>query len=146
MIDGEHLGENLGKVLLLITLDENGWPYVAMLGTLEVIAIDRRTIRIAPWNGSTTTENLRRNAKVTLIAVDEAMAYYVQGTARELARELDGFPGMSKIEVRVESLLEDNALDYEGSARITTGVRFENPRMDAAYIEHARGVLDSLRR
>ena len=146
MLIGEHLDQHLNKVLLLITLDEKGWPYVAMLSRLEVIAADRQNLRMAPWNNSTTTANLRRDGKVALIVVDEAMAYYVQGTASELARDLEGFPGMAKINIRIESILEDKALDYEGAARVTTGIRFENPDMDAAHVERGRKILAALRR
>ena len=146
LLNGEHLREQLNKVVLLITLDEKGWPYAAMLSYLEVIAPDRANIRMAPWNKSTTTANIRRNGKVTLLVVDEGLADYIQGTATELCRDLEGFPGMAKINVRVEALLEDKALDYEGSARITTGARFENPQMDAAYIERGQRVLAALLR
>ena len=144
-MNGEHLDEHLNKVVLLITVDEGGWPYAAILSYLEVIAPDRSTLRLAPWNSSTTTANLRRNGRVTLLVVEEGMAYYIQGTATELRREMEGFPGMAKVHVQIEAILQDNALDYEGSARITTGIRFENPQMDAAYIERGRRVLAALR-
>ena len=146
LLNAEQLDQHLNKVLLLITLDEKGWPYVAMLSHLEVIATDRQNVRIAPWNNSTTTANLRRDGKVTLIVVDEEMACYIQGTASELSRDLDGFPGMAKINLRIESILEDKALDYEGAARVTTGIRFENPDMDTAYVERGRKILAALRR
>jgi hypothetical protein len=145
LLNGEHLREQLNKVVLLITLDEKGWPYAAMLSYLEVIALDRANLRLAPWNNSTTTANIRRNGKVTLLVVEEGLADYIQGTATELCRDLEGFAGMAKINVRIESLLEDKALDYEGAARISTGVRFENPQMDAAYIERGRRVLAALK-
>jgi pyridoxamine 5'-phosphate oxidase-like protein len=146
LLNAEQLDRHLTKVIVLVTLDEKGFPYAAMLSFLEVIAPDRASLRLAPWNNSTTTANLRRNPKVALLVVDEGMAYYIQGTAAELARDLEGFPGMAKIHVKIESVLEDNALDYEGSARITTGVRFENPQMDGACIARGRRVLDALRR
>jgi len=145
LLGGDRLEEQLNKALLLVTLDEAGWPYVAMLSYLEVIAADRGNIRIAPWSNSTTTANLRRAGKATLIVVEEEMAYYIQATAAELTRDLQGFPGMAKINLRIESILEDKALDYEGAARVTTGIRFENPQMGAAYIERGRKVLEALR-
>jgi Pyridoxamine 5'-phosphate oxidase len=144
-LSGERLEMQLGKVLLLVTLDEAGWPYVAMLSYLEVIAADRENLRIAPWNNSSTTANLRRERKATLIVVEEEMAYYIQASAEELSRDLEGFPGMAKINLHIESILEDQALDYEGAARVTSGIRFQNPQMDAAYIERGRRVLAALR-
>ena len=146
LLNGEHLSENLNKVILLVTLDDRGFPYAAMLSCLEVIARDHGNIRLAPWNNSTTTANIRRNGKVALLVIDEGLAYYIQGTATELAREMEGFSGMAKINVKIESVLEDKALDYEGSASITSGVRFENPQMDVAYIARGRRVLEALRR
>jgi len=146
LLNGERLDEQLNKVLLLVTLDEAGWPYVAMLSYLEVISAGRSDIRIAPWNNSTTTANLRHQPKATLIVVDEEMAYYIQTTAAEMSRDLEGFPAMAKINLHIESILEDKALDYEGAARVTTGIRFENPQMDVAYIQRGRRVLDALRR
>ena len=145
LLNGERLEEQLEKALLLITLDESGWPYVAMLSYLEVIAADDSNLRIAPWNNSTTTANLRRAGKATVIVVDEEVAYYIQATAQELCRDLEGFPGMAKINLRIESILEDKALDYEGAARVTSGIRFENPDMDASYIERGRKILNTLR-
>lgn len=145
MFDASQLDTHLNKVFLLITIDERGYPYVAMLSLLELLAIDRGNLRLAPWSNSTTTANMRRNGKVNLIVVDTEMAYYIQGTATELAPELPGFPGMAKINIRIDSLLEDKALDYEGTARVSTGIRFENPDMDTAYIERARTILQALK-
>jgi len=144
LMNGGEISRHRNKVILLITLDEGGWPYSAILSYLEVVARDRRTLRLAPWSNSTTTGNLRREGKVALLVIEEEMAYYIQGTATELAPELTGFPGMAKIEVRIESILKDNALDYEGAARISSGIRFENPDLDAKRIEHGRRVLAAL--
>jgi hypothetical protein len=145
-MNGGQLDRHPDQVILLITIDEGGWPYGAMLSYLEVIARDRRTLRLAPWTNSTTTGNLRRNGKASLLVIEEGLAYYIQGTAAELDREMEGFPGMAKIEVRIDSILKDNALDYEGAARITNGIRFENPDLDAARIEQGRRVLAALLR
>jgi pyridoxamine 5'-phosphate oxidase-like protein len=145
LLNGKHLDEHLHHVILLVTLDERGWPYVAILSYLEVVAPNRENIRLAPWNNSTTTANLRRNPNVTLVIVEAGLACYIQGTAVELEREMPGFAGMTKINVKIDSILEDKALDYEGSASISTGVRFENPQMDRAYIERGRKVLEALR-
>ena len=145
LFDGSHLDEHRLKVFLLVTVDEHGYPYVAMLSLLELIAVDRANLRLAPWNNSTTTANMQRNGKVSLIVVDTEMAYYIQGTASELAHELPGFPGMAKMNIRIDAVLEDKALNYEGAARVTTGIRFENPDMDAQYLERAHRILQALK-
>jgi len=144
-MNGNLLSQQLNKVLLLITLDAAGFPYVAMLSFLEVIAVDRNNIRIAPAADSTSSANLRRDGKATLIVVEEEMAYYIQATANEISPALPGFPAMAKMNLHIESILEDKARDYEGAARVSTGIRFESPQMDAAYIERGRQVLAALR-
>jgi hypothetical protein len=53
---------------------------------------------------------------------------------------------MAKINLRIESILEDQALEYEGAARVTAGIQFENPQMDAAHIGRGRAVLAALRK
>lgn len=146
VLGGKALDRHLSKVILLITLDVNGWPYAAMLSLLETVAIDRQNIRIAPWNSSSTTANMLRNGKVALLIIDEGLAYYIQGTATEMEHEMEGHSGMAKINIKIDALLLDNALNYEGAARITTGIRFENPDMDAEYIERGRAVLEALRK
>ncbi len=145
LMNGRQLDRHLNKVVLLTTIDEEGLPYGAILSYLEVIAPDRKSIRLAPWSNSTTTGNIRRNGKVALLVIEEGLAYYIQGIATELAPEMEGFPGMAKIHVRIESILQDNALAYEGAARITSGIRFENPDLDAGRIEQGRRVLAALR-
>ncbi len=145
LLGGHQIDQHLDKVILLVSIDEGGWPYVAMLSLLETVAVDSGNIRIAPWNVSSTTANLRRNPKATLIVVDEEMAYYLQTTASDLAPGLDGFPDMAWINLRIDSILEDKALDYEGSARVSTGIRYENPDMDEAYMERGRRVMAALR-
>ena len=144
IFDGTMPEQHRNKVFLLITIDEQGYPYVAMMSLLELLALDRSNLRLAPWSNSTTTANMRRNGKVNLIVVDTELAYYIQGTASELAPELAGFPGMAKINIRIDAVLEDKALDYEGAARVSTGIRFENPDMNAEYLDRARGVLQAL--
>ena len=91
LLNGENLSWKLDKVVVLVTVDAKGWPYTAILSYLEVIAPDRGNIRLAPWNNSTTTGNIRRNGKVTLLVVDDSLAYYIQGTATELILTHENF-------------------------------------------------------
>ena len=58
---GNDLEQNAEKVILLATVDEGGWPHLAMLSYLEVIAKDQRNLRLATYNSSRTTRNMRAN-------------------------------------------------------------------------------------
>ncbi|MBI4213805.1 MAG: pyridoxamine 5'-phosphate oxidase family protein [Chloroflexi bacterium] len=142
--DGAHFEDHRDTAFTLVTVDERGWPYVAMLSLLEAIAPDRRNIRLGLYNNSATSANLRRDGRTTLIVVDEGMVYYVQGTAEELSGDLPGFEGITKVNMRIESVYEDRARDEEGNARVTSGIRFRIDQMDADRIQRARNLRAAL--
>ena len=58
---GNDLEQSAEKVILLATVDESGWPHLAMLSYFEVVAKDQRNLRLATYNRSRTTRNMRAN-------------------------------------------------------------------------------------
>src|SRR5438093_10569553 len=106
---GEELEKHAGMVMLVLTVDAEGWPHPALLSYLEAVARDRRSIRFAAYAESGTSRNLRRNRILTLAVVDARVAYYVKGRVRELAPRLTSLPHSSKVELRVEQVLADEA-------------------------------------
>ena len=55
-------------VVPLCTMDDDGFPHVALLGTWEVVALDRGTLRIAVGAGSRSARHLRRDGVLHDIA------------------------------------------------------------------------------
>lgn len=134
-LSGQFIGEHANKVVLIHTVDEKGWAHPAILSYFEVAAKDRRNIRVATYNTSRTTENIRRTGKVTLSIFDERVAYYIKGTASELAREMRAAPHNSKLNVVVEEVLVDQADPVlEPGAYIASGISVVNPNPPAAAI------------
>ena len=132
---GQFIGDHADKVILIHTVDENGWAHPAVLSYFEVAAKDRFNIRIATYKTSRTTENLRRTGKVTLSLFDERVAYYIKGTTSEIAREMRAAPHNSKLNVAVEEVLVDQADPVlEPGAYIASGIRVVNPNPPAAAI------------
>ena len=132
---GQFIGDHADKVILIHTVDENGWAHPAVLSYFEVAAKDRFNIRIATYKTSRTTENLRRTGKVTLSLFDERVAYYINGTTSEIAREMRAAPHNSKLNVAVEEVLVDQADPVlEPGAYIASGIRVVNPNPPAAAI------------
>ncbi len=123
-LKGENVASKLGKAIVLVTLDENGWAHPAMLSYYEVVAKDRSRIDLAIGKTSTTGENLRRTGKITLLITDSGINYYLKGSARELRESMEGVPFMSLFRVEIEHLLEDQ----EPDAVITSGVTFNRPQ------------------
>ena len=120
-LKGDSMASKTDKAIVIITIDEAGWPHPAMLSYYEVVAKDRATIDLAIGKTSVTAKNLRRAGKIALLITDSDVNYYVKGTAREIRASMEDAPVMSLFRVAVEHLLED----LDPDAVITSGVTFE---------------------
>ncbi len=144
-LTGEALETVADRVILVLTVDEQGWAHPAMLSCFEVVALDRHTLRLATYRDSRTTANMRRNGKVTLLFVEDGAAYYVKGTATELAAKMAVTPENAKLNVRIEAVLVDRPDPrYEPEAEIVSGIVYRDPHR-LAQLEKARRVLAELR-
>ena len=100
--------KNEGRAILLLTVDEGGWPHAALLSSWEVFASDNRNIRLATYNGTTTTSNLERVAVATLVLFDSGKTYYIKGSAALIRRRLKSDASNSLFNFRVKSVFEDS--------------------------------------
>lgn len=123
-LDGERLEEKVGLTVLLLTIDVDGWPRVAMLSAGEVLAAGPRTVRLALWPGSSSTANLARDGRCTLAMVHAGSGWYVR-CAGIRGPDLKPRRGraLAFFELTVGEVLED-AVAY---ARLLDGIRFELP-------------------
>ena len=125
---GDRPAEYAGKAILLSTVDEEGRPHPAMLSYFEVVAPDRRNVRLATYGGSSTSRNMRRRGVATLSIIDERLVCYVKGRAAELRREMRCAPHNASFNLRVEQVLRDEANEeYEAGAYVAGGVTYYNP-------------------
>ena len=124
LLKGENVASKLGKAIVIVTVDDNGWPHPAMLSYYEIVAKERSRIDLAIGKTSTTTRNLRRTGQITLLITDSGINYYLKGSAREVKESMEGVPFMSLFRVEIEQLLEDQ----EPDAVITSGVTFSRPQ------------------
>jgi hypothetical protein len=140
----DGLETNAEKVILVCTIDEEGWPHPAMLSCLEVVARNRGNIRLAPYKNSSTTRNMRRNRKLTMMVIDERVAYYIKGSVEELEHDMKSSPHVSKLNMRVEQVLTDQADEQiESGVFVSSAPMYEAPNL-AARIANARAVLKEL--
>ncbi|MBI4490191.1 MAG: pyridoxamine 5'-phosphate oxidase family protein [Deltaproteobacteria bacterium] len=123
-LKGDDVASKMGKAIVIVTVDDNGWAHPAMLSYYEVVAKDRLRIDLAIGKTSTTGKNLRRTGKITLLITDSGINYYLKGSARELRESMEGVSFMSLFRVETEELLEDQ----EPDAVITSGVTFSRPQ------------------
>ena len=141
---GNDLEQSAEKVILLATVDEGGWPHLAMLSYFEVIAKDQRNLRLATYNGSRTTRNMRANGKATISIIDERTVYYIKGKVEEIARAMVLAPQNSKLHFRVEQVLADAANEeFEPGAYVVSGVTYKSPGR-VQQLQGARKILGEL--
>ncbi len=114
--------DTLGKAVLLVTVDEAGYPHGAILSYREVATKDPKTLRFCTLASSRTTQNLRRRQKATFLLIDEGPAYSIKGEVQELGA-LPSFPKLTAFALTVKEILEDE----EPNVPIISGVRFQLP-------------------
>jgi len=119
-LDGDDLSSGIDLTVLLLTVDPEGWPRVAMLSVGEVLATGARTLRLALWPESSTTANLTRSGRATLAVVEGGAGWYFLCSARRRADLVLPRRCLASFELRVEKALED-VVPY---AELTSGVTF----------------------
>lgn len=131
--------DTLGKAILLVTVDEAGYPHGAILSYREVAAKDPATIRFCTLKASRTAQNLRRRGKAALLLIDEGPAYSIKGEVQELPTPLPSFPKLVAFALTIKEILEDE----EPNIPITSGVRFHPPEKPD-YLERGKAIQQEL--
>ena len=119
-LSGSAVASHEGKIIPIFTLDEAGWPHPALLSYYEVVAKNASTLEMAIWKDSSTANNLRRMGKISLMIADNGVNFYIKGAVKELEKEMTGAPPVSRFQITVEQLLEDQ----EPNAQITSGMTY----------------------
>jgi len=115
-----------GKAIPILSVDADGWAHPALLSYGEVGARDRSTLRVITFEGTKTTENLRRNGLLTLLFIDETQTYYVKGKTKEIpAARVGGGPGHAYMDMAIAHVLSDAPGAGEEGAQITSGIMFK---------------------
>ncbi len=137
-----ELPHDLGKVLPLITVDSGGFPHPMLLSSLEVRAVDPRTIRIVIGARSRSARNLLERQAATLLIIEPERTVYVKARATDGPYPVTGLPDFGLFVLTVEDVLEDAAQEWEGGMRITAGASYAPaPSLDEPW---ARATLDAL--
>jgi hypothetical protein len=119
-LSGAEIASHEGKIIPIFTLDEAGWPHPALLSYYEIVAKSAATLEMAIWKDSSTAKNLRRLGKISLMIADDGVNFYIKGLVKELEKELSGAPQVSRFQISVQQLLEDQ----EPNAHITSGMTY----------------------
>jgi hypothetical protein len=119
-LSGAAVESHEGKIIPILTLDDQGWPHPALLSYYEIVAKDPSTLEMAIWKDSSTANNLRRTPKISLMIVDKGVNFYIKGAVKELEHAMAGAPQVSRFQIEVRQVLEDQ----EPNAQITSGMTY----------------------
>lgn len=127
------------RVILVTTVDPDGWPRHAMLSHCEVVAKDRSQLFMLLYSTSKSAQNLARTGKASLLFLDEEMSYYVRVACSQMSQKIDGAPDETLFSAKVADVLEDK---YP-TTNITSGIRFKGFDPDMSE-ENRRKVFEAL--
>lgn len=60
LLNGQKLAAKRREAMMLQTVTEDGWPHTAMISAGEILALNDTDVRLALWQGTTTTANITR--------------------------------------------------------------------------------------
>ncbi len=84
LLNGKNLPDKQHEAMLLLSMDEDQWPHVAMISVGEIVALNETELRLSLWRNTVTTSNLIRTGKGTFVVFFEGVAYYVKILVKEL--------------------------------------------------------------
>lgn len=117
----DDLAARAGRVMPLMTVDEEGRPHPMLCTYVEVLAVGADLLRVVVGSTSGTARNLAERRMATLLIIEPERVVYVKCRA-------SGAPLMSganaRFTLKVKDVLEDSALEWEGGAKITSGIAY----------------------
>jgi hypothetical protein len=118
---GAHPTGGLVKAILLVTVDEDGLPRVAVLAASQLRVPDETHIEFNVHRGSTTCANLSHACKAALWCVLDAAAYCIRGEVKKIAANQEEF---ERFGMTLTSVLKD----FQPEAPMVAGPTFKRMR------------------
>jgi hypothetical protein len=99
----------VGRLVTMATVDERGWPDAAPISW--IMALDKRTLRIAVSREVATYRNIQQNENVIISLLGGAMTLGIRGRARVISENMDGISlPMAMVEVIVDEVKDDSVI------------------------------------
>jgi hypothetical protein len=138
LLDGRDLQAGEGLTIQLLTVDEAGWPRVALLSVGEVLAVSDERLRLALWPASHTTANLARTGRGVLCLVHAGVFLTV------LIHADRGIDLVDPIRRAVfEARINEVRGDEVSYAVLTNGITFDLPERDVV-VARWQGTIGAL--
>jgi hypothetical protein len=137
-LDRGNLYREGGLGLAVLTLDEAGWPHVAMAP--GCVATQPRQVWVALGGSSHSLRNVARNSIVTLQIAGPGTLYYVKGRATVVRPEMQVMQQEAALRLDVTEVLADT----ESFVEITGGIGYRYRLMHEDFVQIIGALLDEL--
>lgn len=117
---GAQVQEDIGRAVLLATVDEDGSPRIAVLSHGEVRAIDDGRLVLEVRDETATCRNLAAQRRAALWCVLDAAAYTVKGMVGPA--EVPAQVGWRRFTLHIESVWRD----FQAAAPMISGPTFRS--------------------
>ncbi|CAH0186047.1 pyridoxamine 5'-phosphate oxidase family protein [Peribacillus sp. NPDC101481] len=126
LLNGKELVDKQHEAMMLLTISEEGWPHTAMISVGEIVAVSRKELRIGLWPDTSTTANVIRTHKATLVLFWKGKAQYIRLSLERL-KEL---PYVQYKRVRFHAQIVEAREDMAKYAEIRSGIKIDlkNPK------------------
>jgi hypothetical protein len=145
VLDGSDPRAQLGKVVVVATIDADGFPHTSLLSPGEMLALDERRVRLALFANGHTIRNVEARDRVVLVFLDTDLCYYVRGHGRVEGREVGPGPTQPLPARVVDVAVEQVFRDGEAGAWVTTGARYARDIAPEEELREWERVWDALR-
>lgn len=137
-LKGGRLYREGGLGLAVLTVDEQGWPHVAMAPGAVAAYPDRLVIGLG--GRSKSLQYAEATGKITLLVAGPDTLYYVKGRVEVLCREMNLMPQEAALLVRITEVLKD----MESFVTLTSGISYRYGVMHEDYMRVIGALLDEL--
>lgn len=102
-LDGNDLPSKPMNAIRLSTVNEEGWAHASLLSVGEVLALPNAKIRFAISGRSSTTANLLRDGRLTMVIPFEKGVCEMRMRSQQIDKEIEGVT-LTFFEARIESI------------------------------------------
>ena len=127
-----------GLGLPVLTVDQAGWPHVAMAPGAVAARPDQVWVALGGKTGS--LHNIERDGRVTLLMAGPDTLYYIKGQAEIARREMQFMAQEAALRVSVTEVVQD----MEPFVTITGGVSYRYGVVHEDFITVVGALLDEL--
>ena len=137
---GQDLRDKAQVACVLVTEGADGYPHPCIVTPGELVAADQATLRLALYENSSASRNLRSRPAATLCLADGGAAYYVKADIEPFETKDPALQGQAVFTVHPRHVLRDVEEGYE----VTSGFRFRDLSGDASTVARWQPIVTAL--